>query len=291
MMKKLLVHLHLYYQDMWPEFKKYIKNISSYDYDLFVTIVKHNTTLEQDILSLVPNAHIILCENRGFDIRPFIQIVQKVSLDDYSYIIKLHTKGDSKIATYLDKYRFVGKEWREASCHFMSSEKRIAHVIKILETNKRVGMCGNHMLFMKNEISCDPNALQRCAAIVQKNKLGLMPYTFIAGTIFIVRAKIFTLLQCIDIDAFEVESRHLGQYAHAVERFFGYCVAHHGLKIYDPLISKKELCKKILWYSTISWKIRRFLFLYERNKKGIMRFKICRIPIPLFIVHLFIKKK
>lgn len=285
-MKKILVHLHLYYQDMWPEYKGYLNNISSYECDVFVTLAEHNSTLEKDIMASFPNAHIVLCENRGYDIRPFIQIIQSISLINYSYIIKLHTKRDVE-PILLGNFYFKGKDWRVASNNFISSKENITRTIDALEQNSTIGMCGSYTLFLDTTVQRDTTALKLCDAIVEKNKLPQKTYIFVVGTIFIARAEVFDLLQYIDIDAFERENKSIGQYAHAVERFFGYCVYHHGLIAYDPLLTKKELWKKTLLRGKIRWKICRFFYMHERNSKGKMRLKICKIPLP---IHLFTKE-
>lgn len=287
-MKKILVHLHFYYQDMWPEFREYIKNLSDYSYDLFVTLGAHNTDLEQDITSFAPNARIILCENRGFDIRPFVQIMQSIDLQDYSYIVKLHTKRDIEGISYLNNFYFTGNEWREALCSIVKSQQNFRRIIDSLESNPLMGMCGSHFLIVNMAKDKDKPACQKYRELLQNNDLPLVSHTFMAGTMFVARAKIFDLLRYIDLDAFDTAIQHGGQYVHGVERFFGYCVAYHGLGIHDPLVNNWDVLKKSLRRGVLLWKVRRFFFSYERNKKGVMRLKILKIPLPL---SLFIKEK
>ena len=93
-MKPILVHLHLYYKDMLKTMLAYIDNISNYDYDLYVTMVEEDENTIKQIKEFNNRANIIKVSNRGFDVWPFICVLQKVNLDDYSYIIKLHTKRD-----------------------------------------------------------------------------------------------------------------------------------------------------------------------------------------------------
>ena len=37
---KILVHLHLFYQDMLTEMLELLRNLDGYDYDLFATVCK-----------------------------------------------------------------------------------------------------------------------------------------------------------------------------------------------------------------------------------------------------------
>ena len=84
-MKKLLVHLHLYYPEIYKELENCILNLSpEYDFDLFVTIPETNLNLKPQILSTFPNAKVQVVENIGYDIYPFIKVIQGVNLDDYS---------------------------------------------------------------------------------------------------------------------------------------------------------------------------------------------------------------
>ena len=93
-MKPILVHVHIYYEFLWPELKSCLKNIDGYTHQIVVTLVKENPKLQEDILSSFPNAKIEIVENLGFDLGPFIHVLNEVNLDDYSYVIKLHTKRD-----------------------------------------------------------------------------------------------------------------------------------------------------------------------------------------------------
>ncbi len=90
--KPIFVHCHIYYPELWPELKTCIQNIHPYPFELFVTMVENHQRIINDILSSFPNAHIEIVENRGYDIGPFVYTLNKIVLDNYSYIIKLHTK-------------------------------------------------------------------------------------------------------------------------------------------------------------------------------------------------------
>lgn len=112
-MKPILIHCHIYYPKLWKEFKECILNISAlYRYKLFVTMVEKNSDIEDDIMKNFPNNKIEIVDNRGYDIGPFIHVLNQVNLDEYSYIIKLHTKRnvESKKEAIRQMY---GSIWRE----------------------------------------------------------------------------------------------------------------------------------------------------------------------------------
>ena len=94
-MKKILVHLHIYYPSLYDELKSYINNITD-GFDLYVSMVEEHKDIIDDLQNNFKNVNIDIVENRGYDVGPFIEVLNKVNLDDYSYIIKLHTKRDIK---------------------------------------------------------------------------------------------------------------------------------------------------------------------------------------------------
>ena len=77
---------------MWQELKSYLLNLEEGSYDLVVTLSKENEELKKEILLLNPNSKIILCENRGYDVWPFIKALNEVNLDNYSKMLLDKTK-------------------------------------------------------------------------------------------------------------------------------------------------------------------------------------------------------
>ena len=111
-MKTLAVHLHLYYTEQLPNILKYLRNMEDVDYDLFVTMVKAAEGVEEQIKSFNNKAKIWVVENRGYDIGPFIDFLHKINLDDYKYVLKLHTKGSkSNNYTLLNNKRLDNALW------------------------------------------------------------------------------------------------------------------------------------------------------------------------------------
>ncbi|MDX2345900.1 MAG: rhamnan synthesis F family protein, partial [Legionella sp.] len=89
---KIAVIVHLYYLDLLEEILNYLKNIQE-PFDLYIT-----TPFEADIRHIfnILDAHnqsvtIMLIENRGRDIAPFIALYQSELLSSYSAILKLHS--------------------------------------------------------------------------------------------------------------------------------------------------------------------------------------------------------
>ena len=92
-MKKLAVHLHLYYLEQLDEILEKLCNLLEIDFDLFVTMSKVDEEVKRKILNKFSNAKVFVVANRGYDIGPFIWFLHQINLDDYEYVLKVHTKG------------------------------------------------------------------------------------------------------------------------------------------------------------------------------------------------------
>lgn len=108
---KILVHLHLYYHEQLDWFLAKLKNITC-PYDLYVTYVDKNKLSEQKLKSFKPDVKLIKVENRGYDVYPFWQVLQRINLDDYNYVLKLHTKNFRNVPWKKDEILYKGYDWR-----------------------------------------------------------------------------------------------------------------------------------------------------------------------------------
>ena len=93
-MKPILVVVHIYYSNLWSELKKSIQSIQAYPFELYVTMTEKKLDSEEDIHQTFPKAKIEIVDNRGYDVGPFVHVLNKLNLDNYSYIVKLQTKRD-----------------------------------------------------------------------------------------------------------------------------------------------------------------------------------------------------
>ena len=129
-MKPILVVGHIYYLHLWLELKKCIQNIEPYPFELYVTMTEKVPDVEKDIRQTFPKAVVEIVENRGYDIAPFLHVL-KINLDDYSYIVKLHTKRDlSKIENFRN---VVSSDWRTKLLSPFSTKTIFEEYIKSFE--------------------------------------------------------------------------------------------------------------------------------------------------------------
>ena len=73
---KLAVHVHVFYKNLWPELKGYLGNVTV-PYDLYVTLVEDDKNLISDIKNFNKKTKVWVVENRGYDIGPFVDFLNK----------------------------------------------------------------------------------------------------------------------------------------------------------------------------------------------------------------------
>ena len=280
-MKKIFVHVHLFYKEMWSELKSCLSNIEGYEYDLFVSLVDNDSSLQDDILLFKYDANIIICENKGYDIMPFVKIINSINLDEYSYVVKLHTKRNTN-KLYLNSFSFKGSDWRNCLLSFIKTKANFAKCINTLEQNSDVGMCADSKIIITSDFY-DKIAKKRLQEFVASKSLKMTKYSFVAGTMFIAKSNIFNELKLIDLSSFEDDFKSEGQYAHMVERLLGYIVYLSNLKIADAITSKQLLCiyKINIALSQLVKDLRPFSYIFscKTTKSNKLLIKILKIPV------------
>ena len=81
---KTLVVVHVYYPQLWSELAACVRN-SDGERDLVVTYVDEAAV--QGVRRDFPEARFLKCENRGYDIWPFIAALQSSALAAYDSIV------------------------------------------------------------------------------------------------------------------------------------------------------------------------------------------------------------
>ena len=237
MKKTLLVHLHLYYIDQLDYFIEKLSNIQSVSYDLYITMVEKNDAVEQKILSRFPNANILIVPNKGYDVGPFIHVLNNVDIDSYDYILKIHTKN-----TILNNGDKINGVWISRKCWMpllvealIGTPKIFADNIKKFENNHKIGMIGSKYLITSSTDSYT-NILPQVNNTI-KNLGFTIPnkLTFVAGTMFMMRSSLLKpiIKAGYNIDSFEPTGKtsQANALAHIFERVFGALVTLQGKEI------------------------------------------------------------
>lgn len=253
-MKKVLVHLHIYYRDQTDYFIGKLSNICGCEWDLYVTMTELNSETESKLLSFKPDAHIMKVENRGYDVWPFIRVLKYVDLDKYDYILKLHTKNRSDASSRINGLSLDNYKWRDELVDPLLKSKKI--FLKLLDNFDRypeVGLMCSHLLYkhisngLKEDMSKLDNELKRLGLNVKDKK-------FCAGTMFIARSAPYKLFQndgLIDIGLFSdiPHSHSIGSMAHVYERILTMVVNAAGYKVKPIIIDWVKSIYIIVAYS------------------------------------------
>ena len=278
-MTKLAVHLHLYYLKQLPLVLRYLCSLRNIDCDLFVTMVEKNPEVENRIKSIYPNAEIWQVQNRGYDIGPFIDFLHHVELDNYQYVLKVHTKGTkSKNYTSLEGRRFDNTLWGEILWNsLLQTPERLTENIQILDNNPQYGILGSKYCLTSSKKNYEKWLPQINNEL---ESIGFNPVnelSFVAGSMFLARANCLKPLKYYKVEDFPLTDRNIkeGTLAHIIERMIGALVANQGyiIKTINDNMSKFQYIYFI--YVTV----KRFIFQSKVTNSGKKLIKICRIPV------------
>lgn len=216
---KIAVIVHLYYRDLLQEILDDVTNILE-PTDLFIT-----TPFEADlpyIFNEVANRQrhvtVLLTENRGRDVGPFISFFRTGRLDRYNAVLKLHSKKS--------KYSDKGDYWRRELYGPLCGSS--INVLKALELirKKNVGIVGPSKYFLSNPNFWGANR-ERLMVILNSCRINISSTSpelaFFAGTMFWFSPKALSAIHFCDGPSvcFEPENgKQDGTLAHAWERAF-----------------------------------------------------------------------
>lgn len=273
-MKRILTHVHLYYVEMWSEIKERLSNITV-DYDLFITLIKENEPLCRDILNFKNDAVIQVTDNRGFDVGPFIDLLNAVDLDQYDYIIKLHTKRNMPEGFSLQGYDMSFGKHRNYLMKFLESQHTFNRCLNAFNSDKILGMTGDFHIICKKDKS------GRC--VIQKGRELLktagfpdQEYPFILGTMFMVRAALFkpVFRLKLTLDDFQPSIRGQDILPYGLEAFFGFVISAQGYQLKDVISPRYiQVCARI--FAAIS----RFVYRKKVTVDGHITIKLFKLPV------------
>lgn len=279
MKKTLLIHLHLYYIDQLDYFIEKLSNIQSVSYDLYITMVEKNDAVEQKILSRFPNANILIVPNKGYDVGPFIHVLNNVDIDSYDYVLKIHTKN-----TILNNGDKINGVWISRKCWMpllvealIGTPKIFADNIKKFENNEKIGMIGSKHLVTSSTDSYT-NILDKVNDTIKSLGFSIpKKLTFVAGTMFMMRSSLLKpiIKAGYNIDSFEPTGKisQGNALAHVFERVFGALVTLQNKKIFPQ---KNDIFSVLFMNACRCY---HFLYSKKTTKNNHTIIKICKIPV------------
>ena len=219
----LAVVAHVHYEDVWPELNRHIQIAFPKGCDLFVTVT--STRSAAVVRRDFPKAYIILVENRGRDILPFLKMFKMIHSSGHTAICKVHTKKSP--------YREDGDKLRHGLLDkLLGSSGNVGRVAEMFAADESLGLLcpaefllphtDHNMTFDHEVVSCVADLLKL------RFKYSLFP----AGSMFWFRPEALLKLTMLEDTLFPPESGWAdGTPAHAVERIFGVVAQSSGFTL------------------------------------------------------------
>lgn len=275
-MKPVLVHIHAFYPELLPEILERLNSLKSTPIELVVSTVAAHAARIRLMLEEIDYARIVVVENRGYDIAPFLEVLKDAEPARYSYIIKLHTKRDIPGDAYMKPYPYNYGEWRwrEYLLNFCKPEN-FRRTIKAFEQQKHLGMVADYRVLCRKEES---RFLSPLNTLLTRLGLQMRGYSYVMGSMFICRSILMTPLKRLGLNRKDfpvADAAHSENMAHVVERLLGLVVLAQGYSIEDAFT---PVLKQSQWLCLMH-RLARFLYYRKRGRDGSLIIKICKIPV------------
>lgn len=276
-MKKLLVHVHVFYTEQWPALYARLASACGGADDLWVTHCGTTPGFSEQVQRDAPAAHVLQVRNVGYDVGPFVEVLKRVNLDAYSFCIKIHSKRDLPEDSMLGGFDVGGSIWREWLLSFLEPQ-HFARCMQAFEREPALGMVGHHALIWRRE-PADKKAWRQAVQWLEAAGLPYSAPAYVAGSMFICRAALLApLIDMLGDVEFEAANQEgVGTLAHAAERLLGFVVAAQGYEVNDVYSSAQA--RRADRMRGIRRRVARFLYQRKVTRKGKLIIKICRIPI------------
>jgi len=281
---KILATVHAFYPAFWPELVAGLRRVDA-PCDIVVT-VPEATPFVSTIKNDFPSAHILFCENRGFDIWPFFKVLDTMGLSSYTHVLKLHTKRDvhRDPPMVFNAFNYEGPRWRNALLDIISSEDTVAKCRSLFARDPTVTMiAGRDVILRRRDV--DSPAVRKTfddALRYAATEFNIRPHKpeFVAGTMFFAKAEIFRpFLGRFSADDFAVSAKDdtIVTRAHLLERVIGFAACAAG-RIADPEDSMRWRHLKSDLHAFAA-PIQKFLYQSKTTRNGAKIVKVCRIPV------------
>ena len=280
-----LVHIHVFYASMWPELRDYLKSLDGYTSDIWVTMLDNNEELRKRVTQDLPEAHVLIVDNKGYDIGPFVEVLKQVNLNDYEFCIKIHSKRDLQVTTHVGLTDVSGNKWREYLLSFLKPNN-FQKCVHAFNEVPQLGMVGHHAILCKQEPADIPawnksvGWLREYGLLSSNQNIEL---SYIAGSMFMCRAHLLAPVKNILSNVeFEVPSReHPSTVSHYAERLLGHSIGAAGYKIQDVFTKRRSLmAQKLTSYCAYTaHSILRFFYQRKLTASNACIIKICKIPV------------
>lgn len=231
--------VHVYYPERWSELAECLRNLGP-EARLIVSYGEGNDKAVEEARRDFPAATFLKCENRGYDIWPFLKALKLVDFAWSDLIVKLHTKRNVDLPrlTKVGYTALNGTGWRDHLLSFAKTKEAWERTLSRFADGS-VGLVGaREVIFKRVDAKRGEmvGSFDRARDFIRTNWRLESPKSsrFVGGTMFAVRASLYKLLADYPFTAemFEVTKGHDTEtFAHMVERLFGLIVSAQGKRV------------------------------------------------------------
>lgn len=243
---RILVILHLFYMNSWKEIKEYLKNLDSYKYNLIVTYTSDmvDEKVLADILKYKPTAVLRECENKGYDVGSFTEVLSETQLSDYDIIFKLQSKGVNRPKIYIYGNYLRKRDWFLNLFEGCLGAFNVHKTIDKLMNDKKTALVA-----AKNLIVPDPVHKQNMVkSFMRERNIEIPPkYLFVAGTCFAVRSELMQPIKEMNLRVKDYTSAgNEFSLAHKMERLVCLVALYGGYDFYgNKVLSVRRALRKL----------------------------------------------
>jgi lipopolysaccharide biosynthesis protein len=224
----LAVVVHAYYlevaEELLPLFAAYPEDTEFF----FTTVAEQKDQLAQQLARLPHRVTIYATENRGRDVAPFLEVLQRIWSRRFKFILKLHTKRS--------QHRTDGDQWRAEIIRSIGDPGQLPAIIEELERQPSIGILGSadHLVRMSKFWGSNAERVRQLGRRLGFHEIDEGGVVFVAGTMFFARLEALEPLLALSLapEDFEPEAGQTdGTLAHAIERAFSLSAAAASLGV------------------------------------------------------------
>ncbi len=224
----IAVILHVFYWEMFAEMAASIRQLPE-SADVYISVPEIHSGRISEVYGIFPEAAVMVAENRGRDVAPFLAIFREIAGLGYERILKLHTKKSS--------HRADGAQWREDILSKLvqspDAVRATADVFKQLPGLGIVGPTG-HVVHKSYYWGYNKDLTLRLAAQAGIQADEHTGFHFVAGSMFWFRPEALQAILRLPVSFYDFPEEPIppdGTLAHAIERLLGLCAVSSGFEV------------------------------------------------------------
>ncbi|WP_372361379.1 glycoside hydrolase family 99-like domain-containing protein [Xanthomonas sp. NCPPB 1325] len=209
------VIIHAWYVDVLEELLIQLRE-AAFDHHLIITTTDNNLLAVNRIIKLQGmEAEVVVHENHGRDILPFLRVADRLIDAGVSVILKLHTKRST--------HRRDGDQWRRDMVSSLLARERVRSIIDAFDQRPNLGLVApeGHIQPLSFYWGANESAVRSLATRIGITQPDIGSASFACGSMFWLRLQaIQPILDChLRPSEFEKEAGQVdGTMAHAIER-------------------------------------------------------------------------